>query len=98
MRDVGEKIRAPRWQSGLTLEEVSARCGPSISFLSQVERGISSTSTVTKAADQPQIRIANSAVSYRYLIVRVAGYSDYFCDLGEVLQDEAIARTKHGSF
>jgi trans-4-hydroxy-L-proline dehydratase len=32
---------------------------------------------------------------YRDLIVRVAGYSDYFCDLGKVLQDEIISRTEH---
>jgi trans-4-hydroxy-L-proline dehydratase len=35
---------------------------------------------------------------YRDLIVRVAGYSDYFCDLGRALQDEIIARTEHESF
>jgi formate C-acetyltransferase len=35
---------------------------------------------------------------YRNLIVRVAGYSDYFCDLGPSLQDEIIARTEHQSF
>jgi len=35
---------------------------------------------------------------YRDLIVRVAGYSDYFCDLNRALQDEIIARTEHGSF
>lgn len=35
---------------------------------------------------------------YRSLIVRVAGYSDYFCDLGKTLQDEIIARTEHASF
>jgi formate C-acetyltransferase len=35
---------------------------------------------------------------YRDLIVRVAGYSDYFCDLSKVLQDEIIARTEHKSF
>jgi formate C-acetyltransferase len=35
---------------------------------------------------------------YGDLIVRVAGYSDYFCDLGKVLQDEIIARTEHKSF
>ena len=34
---------------------------------------------------------------YRDLIVRVAGYSDYFCDLGRSLQDEIIARTEHNS-
>ena len=35
---------------------------------------------------------------YRDLIVRVAGYSDYFCDLGEALQEEIIARTEHEAF
>jgi len=35
---------------------------------------------------------------YRDLIVRVAGYSDYFCDLSKVLQNEIIARTEHKSF
>jgi pyruvate formate-lyase/glycerol dehydratase family glycyl radical enzyme len=33
---------------------------------------------------------------YRDLIVRVAGYSDYFNDLGEDLQNEIITRTEHG--
>ncbi|MCC6397309.1 MAG: glycyl radical protein [Bacteroidetes bacterium] len=32
---------------------------------------------------------------HRDLIVRVAGYSDYFCDLGKALQDEIIERTEH---
>jgi len=35
---------------------------------------------------------------YRDLIVRVAGYSDYFCDLTRALQDEIIGRTEHESF
>jgi len=35
---------------------------------------------------------------YRDLIVRVAGYSDYFCNLGESLQDEIITRTEHQSW
>jgi len=35
---------------------------------------------------------------YRDLIVRVAGYSDYFCNLSEALQDEIIARTEHQTF
>jgi formate C-acetyltransferase len=35
---------------------------------------------------------------YRSLIVRVAGYSDYFCDLSKTLQDEIIARTEHERF
>jgi len=36
--------------------------------------------------------------AYRDLIVRVAGYSDYFCDLSSQLQEEIIARTEHGQF
>jgi formate C-acetyltransferase len=35
---------------------------------------------------------------YRDLIVRVAGYSDYFCDLTTPLQNEIIARTEHQGF
>src|SRR4030043_1871278 len=35
---------------------------------------------------------------YRSLIVRVAGYSDYFCDLSKTLPDEIIARTEHEAF
>lgn len=34
---------------------------------------------------------------HRDLIVRVAGYSDYFNDLGEDLQEEIIRRTEHES-
>jgi len=43
--------------------------------------------TLLAAQDNPE--------SYRDLIVRVAGYSDYFCDLSRALQDEIIARTEH---
>lgn len=32
---------------------------------------------------------------HRGMLVRVAGYSDYFCDLSRTLQDEIIARTEH---
>jgi formate C-acetyltransferase len=35
---------------------------------------------------------------YRDLIVRVAGYSDYFCDLTPALQEEIIARTEQSTF
>jgi pyruvate-formate lyase len=35
---------------------------------------------------------------HRDLIVRVAGYSDYFCDLTKALQDEIIARTEYQGF
>jgi trans-4-hydroxy-L-proline dehydratase len=43
--------------------------------------------TLRKAQKDPE--------QYRDLIVRVAGYSDYFCDLSEALQNEIIARTEH---
>jgi formate C-acetyltransferase len=36
-----------------------------------------------------------SPEAYRDLIVRVAGYSDYFCDLSQELQEEIITRTEH---
>ncbi len=45
--------------------------------------------TLRAAQDDPE--------KFRNLIVRVAGYSDYFCDLGKALQDEIIARTEHAS-
>ncbi len=35
---------------------------------------------------------------HKDLIVRVAGYSDYFCNIGHDLQDEIIARTAHQGF
>jgi len=34
---------------------------------------------------------------HRSLIVRVAGYSDYFCELPLELQNEIIARTEHAT-
>jgi len=42
--------------------------------------------TLKKAKANPQ--------DYRDLIVRVAGYSDYFVDLTDALQDEIILRTE----
>lgn len=43
--------------------------------------------TLRKAKKEPE--------KYRNLIVRVAGYSDYFVDLVDELQDEIIRRTEH---
>lgn len=45
--------------------------------------------TLRDAQDHPQ--------NYRNLLVRVAGYSDYFVGLSKELQDEIISRTEHGS-
>jgi len=46
--------------------------------------------TLRKAQKNPE--------QYRDLIVRVAGYSDYFCDLSEALQEEIISRTEQQGF
>jgi formate C-acetyltransferase len=46
--------------------------------------------TLRKAQARPE--------EYQNLIVRVAGYSDYFVDLGEALQNEIIARTEQKGF
>jgi formate C-acetyltransferase len=46
--------------------------------------------TLHKAQKNPEL--------YRDLIVRVAGYSDYFCDLSEALQNEIITRTEQQAF
>jgi trans-4-hydroxy-L-proline dehydratase len=49
--------------------------------------------------DAATLRLAQQhPEQYRSLIVRVAGYSDYFCDLSKTLQDEIIARTEHEGF
>jgi formate C-acetyltransferase len=51
------------------------------------------------AVDTEMLRAAQkNPEQYRDLIVRVAGYSDYFCDLSEALQEEIIARTEHQGF
>jgi pyruvate formate-lyase/glycerol dehydratase family glycyl radical enzyme len=49
--------------------------------------------------DAATLRLAQQhPEQYRSLIVRVAGYSDFFCDLSKTLQDEIIARTEHEAF
>jgi pyruvate formate-lyase/glycerol dehydratase family glycyl radical enzyme len=55
-----------------------------------IQFNVVTADTLRKAQAEPE--------KYRDLIVRVAGYSDYFCDLGKALQEEIIARTEHESF
>ncbi|MGZ6346587.1 MAG: trans-4-hydroxy-L-proline dehydratase [Anaerolineales bacterium] len=55
-----------------------------------IQFNVVDAATLRKAQKDPQ--------QYRDLIVRVAGYSDYFCDLSEALQDEIIARTEQQGF
>ncbi|MCY3413442.1 MAG: glycyl radical protein [Candidatus Heimdallarchaeota archaeon] len=55
-----------------------------------IQFNVVSADTLRKAQKNPQ--------DFRNLIVRVAGYSDYFINLGKDLQDEIIARTEHQSF
>jgi formate C-acetyltransferase len=53
-----------------------------------VQFNVVDAATLRQAQTEPE--------AYRNLIVRVAGYSDYFCDLSLALQDEIIHRTEHG--
>jgi trans-4-hydroxy-L-proline dehydratase len=55
-----------------------------------VQFNVVSADTLRQAKGDPE--------AHRGLIVRVAGYSDYFCDLSEALQDEIITRTEHADF
>ncbi|MCP4895485.1 MAG: glycyl radical protein [bacterium] len=55
-----------------------------------VQFNVVTADTLRKAQVEPE--------KHRDLIVRVAGYSDYFCDLSNELQEEIIERTEHESF
>jgi trans-4-hydroxy-L-proline dehydratase len=55
-----------------------------------IQFNVVNAQTLREAQEHPE--------QFRDLIVRVAGYSDYFCDLGKSLQDEIIARTEHSGF
>ncbi|MCR4427057.1 MAG: glycyl radical protein [Firmicutes bacterium] len=55
-----------------------------------VQFNVVDAKTLREAQDHPE--------AHRDLIVRVAGYSDFFCDLTRALQDEIIARTEHSGF
>ncbi|MDP2975325.1 MAG: glycine radical domain-containing protein, partial [Anaerolineales bacterium] len=55
-----------------------------------IQFNVVDTATLRAAQQNPE--------QYRDLIVRVAGYSDYFCDLSQALQDEILARTEHQGF
>jgi formate C-acetyltransferase len=52
-----------------------------------IQFNVVSAATLREAKKHPE--------KHRDLIVRVAGYSDYFNDLAEDLQDEIIRRTEH---
>jgi pyruvate formate-lyase/glycerol dehydratase family glycyl radical enzyme len=52
-----------------------------------IQFNVVNAETLLEAQKHPEL--------YRDLIVRVAGYSDYFNDLGEDLQNEIILRTEH---
>ncbi len=55
-----------------------------------IQFNVVTAETLRKAQKHPE--------DYKDLIVRVAGYSDYFNDLGEELQDEIIRRTENVEF
>ena len=53
-----------------------------------IQFNVVDTETLRRAQQAPD--------EHRDLLVRVAGYSDYFCDIGPDLQEEIIARTLQG--
>jgi formate C-acetyltransferase len=55
-----------------------------------IQFNVVTAETLRKAQAHPE--------QHRDLIVRVAGYSDYFCDLTPALQEEIIARTEQTTF
>lgn len=55
-----------------------------------IQFNVVTAETLRKAQAEPE--------KYRDLIVRVAGYSDYFNDCGKELQEEIIQRTEHLGF
>jgi formate C-acetyltransferase len=55
-----------------------------------IQFNVVDSQTLLKAQQHPD--------DYQDLIVRVAGYSDYFVDLTPELQEEIIKRTAHGEF
>ena len=48
---------------------------------------------ITATTRETLLKAKKDPDAYRDLIVRVGGYSEYFCNLGEELQDAVIART-----
>ena len=61
-------------------------------------RWTATTSSSTSSRAETLREAQADPEAHRDLIVRVAGYSDYFCDLSTALQEEIIARTEHGDF
>jgi len=53
----------------------------------EIQVNVVDTETLREAKCHPE--------NHRDLVVRIAGYSDYFVSLPDVLQDEVIARTAH---
>jgi formate C-acetyltransferase len=55
-----------------------------------IQFNVVTAETLRQARERPE--------RFRDLIVRVAGYSDYFVDLSPALQEEIIRRTEHDTF
>ena len=53
-----------------------------------IQPNVVSTETLRAAQQRPE--------EYRDLVVKVSGYSGYFCDLGRSIQEDIIARTEFG--
>ena len=56
----------------------------------QIQVNVVNADVLREAQERPE--------EYADLLVRVAGYSDYFVHLAPNMQAEVIARTEHGGF
>ena len=52
-----------------------------------IQFNVTSSATLRKAQEQPD--------DYRDLMVRVAGFTQYWCEIGKPIQDEVIYRTEY---
>ena len=63
---------------------------PTVSPYTNIQFNIVDTATLKAAQENPE--------DYKDLLVRMAGYSDYFNDMNADLQQEVIDRTENESF
>ncbi len=83
----------PQLLEGKTGDRSARRSRPRL-----LRDGHATTSSSTSSRAETLREAQTDPESHRDLIVRVAGYSDYFCDISRELQDEIIERTEHEGF
>lgn len=90
---IGKRIKEQRQSQGLSIRELSRRIDLSVSFLSQVERGLVSISInslrkIAEALDVSILYFLDDRVDYNPVIregkrqrISLPGYSDIYCEI-----------------